>query len=126
MFLRNKFIYKFLPSVLYSLYLPLASYAAGIVPDCAGGVCKFSDFQQLGTNLLAFLISVVLPLAVIGISIIGVKLVMSADNAKGRTEAKQGLWNVLYGLIFAVGAIIIIQLIFSTLGAGSDIPDING
>ncbi|MBI5139962.1 MAG: hypothetical protein HZA94_00730 [Candidatus Vogelbacteria bacterium] len=111
---------------MFYAYLPVTAYADGIVPSCPLGVCKFADFQQLGTNLLAFLISILLPLAIIGISIVGVKLVMSADNAKGTTEAKASLLNVLLGIAVAVGAIIIVQLIFSTLGAGSSIPDING
>ena len=120
-----KFINKLSLAFWVYLYFPMVSYAA-IVPDCPLGVCKFSDFQQLGTNILAFLISILLPLAVVGISIVGVKLVMSADNAKGQTEARTALQNVLIGIVVAVGAIIIVQLIFSTLGAGTDIPNING
>ena len=122
--LNKRFISKLMAGILTSLYLPMVSFAA-IVPDCANGVCKFTDFQKLGENLLAFLISILLPVAILGVSIVGVKLVMSADNAKGRTDAKTSMQNVLIGIAVGVGAIIIVQLIFKTLSAGSDIPSIN-
>ena len=124
--INNRFISKLTAVALSSLYLPIVSLAAGgIVPDCENGVCKFSDFQQLGQNILGLLIKILLPLAILGVSIVGVNLVMSADNAKGRTDAKNSLQNVLIGIAVGVGAIIIVQLIFKTLGAGSDIPSIN-
>ena len=126
MSINNKFISKISAFALATMYIPLVTFAAdGIVPDCQpDGVCKFTDFQALGDNILAFFISIVIPIAVIGISIVGVKMVMSADNAKGATEAKTALWNVVWGIAVAIGAVIIIKLVFSTLGGG-DIPSIN-
>ena len=109
-------------AVLY-LALPLAAHATGIPffgpiipPDarlCAAGL---GQLAQVVNNTIAFIITLlVLLVAPFVIVWAGFLLVVSVDNPGNRAKARGLLINLAIGLVFALGAWLIVDTLLTTL-----------
>lgn len=89
------------------------SYKA-IVPDC-GYNCGFSDFIQLGENVLNFIVIASIPVAVIGFIWAGYLILTSGGSSSKVEEGKEVIKKMVWGLLFILGAWLIVHTINSAL-----------
>jgi amino acid transporter len=112
--------------VLAILIVPMLTFAkdvpndSGIIPcgtDATGNKqCKFNDLIELVYNLINFVIKyLALPIAGIMFAYAGILLV-TAPGDESKTKAKNIFMNVVWGLILAVGAWIIVTTFLSIAG----------
>ncbi len=85
-----------------------------ILPDC-GVDCGFPQFVELAGNVIKFLILLSIPVATISFAWAG-WLMLTAGGNSGQVEKAKGIFtDVLIGLLFALTAWLIVQLIMSAL-----------
>lgn len=98
----------------------------GIVP-CQGTAedpCTFSDFIELIQNFINWLIFIAVPLSAVIFTFAGLKYITAAGDP-GKIKSAHGIFkNVAIGLLFVLGAWLIVYTITSTLldpdrGAGA-------
>ena len=100
--------------VLY--FLPIIVVADGLVP-CNGVDCKYDHLIELVNKIITFLLTgVAIPLAAVMFAYAGF-LMFTSGGVEGKlTQAKQLMWGVLWGMIIAFGAWVIIQTVLTALG----------
>lgn len=95
--------------------------ASGKVTQTGGDIlnpCGFDHVLQLINNVINFLLFVlVIPIAAIMFCYAGFTMLFSGGEASARTKAKGIFWNVVIGLIIAVGAWVIIHTLLDIVGA---------
>ncbi len=90
----------------------------GIVYVCtsgAAGECGFGDLMAAVNKVINFGILLALSFSVVVLAIAGGKIMISADNANKRTEAKEMFYKVAWGIFFMLGAFLIVKLIATAL-----------
>ncbi len=107
-------------SIFLMLIAPAVSLAAGLVP-CGGAgenPCNFNQLMAMINRVIKFILyDMVIPIAAIMFAYAGFLMVTAGEETSGaRTKAKNIFTNTVLGLIFAVGAFIIIRTILSILG----------
>jgi hypothetical protein len=107
--------------VFLILIVPVISlaYTSGdpLVPCTDSGSCDFDAFMTLINNVISFILyDMVIPIAAIMFAYAGFLLVTSAGSSGAKTKMKSVFTNTVLGLIFAVGAFLIIRTILSILG----------
>lgn len=107
---------RFLVSLCIILAVPIIAGAAPLVPECPEGGCGFPELIQLANNLIQFLvIQITVPVAAIVFAIAGFKYVTAAGNESQIREATGMFSKVVIGLIIALSAFLIVELITSNL-----------
>lgn len=100
--------------------LPYITHASGLLVPCGGPgepQCEFLHLIVLANNIIAFLIKyLALPIAIVMFTYAGWLLMTSADSPGQRATAKKIILNVIFGLVIAVAAWVIIKTILTTLG----------
>jgi len=98
---------------------PTTSTAApngGLVPACSPN-CGFNDFMTLINTVVHFILfAMAVPISAIMFAYAGFLLVTSAGSTEQRGKAKRIFTNVAIGLILAVAAWLIIELILKIVG----------
>ena len=77
---------------------------------------SFDGVKQLITNVTNLVFTAVGIVAVVFIIIGGIQLATSAGNASGQEKAKKTITNAILGLVLAICAAAIGNLVLSTLG----------
>lgn len=94
-------------------------FAAGLVP-CGGTgepECDFYQFMDLINKVISFLIfDISMPVAAVLFTYAGFLLMSSGDNPGKRKNAKNIFIGVGIGLVIAMVAWLLVQVILSTLG----------
>ena len=106
-------------TLVLALFLPVYASAAPLVP-CNGTTepCTFVKIIELVKNIIKFLVfSLAVPLAAISFAIAGVMILTAGGNTGQVEKAKEIFWNVLWGLIVALSAWLIVNAILLGLGA---------
>lgn len=102
------------------LALPLVSSAedwAGLVKCKDSKTCNWTTLLDTVFEVTKFVLySLVLPIAAIMFAYAGFLLVTSGGNTSAKETAKSIFYNTVLGLLFALGAWLIVGLILSTLG----------
>ncbi len=114
--------------IFLMLAIPLFSFAAenpdsGLIPcgrsDTNGNItnpCDFAGFMELINNVIQFLLfKMAVPIAAIMFAYAGVLLV-TAGGGEAKTKAKHIFGNVVFGLVIAIAAWLIVRTILSILG----------
>lgn len=108
-------------SSLIFLISPSLVLAEGIVPDCGGNPCTYTDFigpDGLVDNFINFIVfDLATPVAVVAILFAGLMYVFGATDPGKRSTAKKILWSAVIGLAIALSAYLIVQLLITGLGA---------
>lgn len=82
---------------------------------CDGPDCTFDSLIKLGINIMNFIIVISIPLAAIAFVVAGFKLITSAGNESGLTDAKKIFTNTAIGLVIVLAAWLIIKTILLAL-----------
>ena len=99
------------------VFLPTYALADSLVP-CSGADCDFDSLIELIKNIINFLLfSFAVPLAAISFAIAGVMILIAGGNTGQVEKAKEIFWNVLWGLIVALSAWLVVNAILIGLGA---------
>ena len=81
--------------------------------------CDFEDFLQLLRNVIRFIaMYLTAPAIVIAITYVGFLLMVSGADTGKRKEAKDVFLKVILGLVAIIGAWLIIETIYTSLGYG--------
>ncbi len=111
--------------VFLLLMVPFIGYAQeeGLVP-CDGPDCGFYDFIQLAKNIINFLMfTVAVPVATLLFMWAGFKYLTAGDDM-GQVKKAHGIFvNVFTGLLIALGAWLVVNLLTTTL-LGKDVTEI--
>ena len=104
------------------LFLPVFSFAAGLVPPCAEDLVTkeciwgWDQLMILIANVIDFLIFYLsLPIAAIVFAYSGWLFMTSGDNPGKRDQAKSIFWKVGLGLVIAMAAWLIVNTILTSL-----------
>jgi len=90
--------------------VPMITMAA-IVPSCGPNGCQVCDLVQLAQNVINYFVYLAVALATIMFSFAGIKYATSATNPGQIEEAHKIFWNVLLGMVFVLGAWLIVDTI---------------
>ncbi|OGG71485.1 hypothetical protein A3A35_00980 [Candidatus Kaiserbacteria bacterium RIFCSPLOWO2_01_FULL_51_21] len=103
------------------LILPIVALGAvldpaGIVP-CGNNntICHICDITKLAQNIINFAVYFVTAMAIILFMYAGFKYATAAANPSQIEEAHKMFWNVLIGMIFVLGAWLIVDTIMKAL-----------
>lgn len=94
--------------VLFSL--PALTFADSLVP-CSGPDCQACHLVQLGNNLLVWFIGFVSSIIFLVFVIGGLKMVMSAGNEGGVSEAKGMMTSAVIGFVILLAAWLIVDTV---------------
>ncbi len=100
----------FLLFLLISPILVSAQATGGLVP-CSGPDCLACHVVSLGQNLLTWFITVMVSVIALVFAWGGLKMVMSAGNTEGITQAKGMMTNAIVGLVIMLSAWLIVDTI---------------
>lgn len=113
---------------------PLAVSAQNQAPsdgvvNCSGITdCTWDKLVGAGGlihNIIYFLLfGLAMPVAVIALVVAGVMLVTKPAVPESRTRAKKIIWSVIFGLILALAAYLIIQTIITGLGGSEPLQGV--
>lgn len=107
--------------ILLAIFVPSFAFAASLVP-CNGTTtpCNFAAVITLIKNVVNFLLfGLAVPLAAISFAIAGVMILTAGGNTGQVEKAKEIFWNVLWGLIIALSAWLIVKAILVGLGVST-------
>lgn len=97
---------------------PVSALAAGLVPcDGVTVACGFSQLVDLVQNVLKYILYMVAPLSAIMFAYAGFLYMFSQGGEANKTKAKNIFLYVGIGLVFVLGAWLIVKLILVGLGA---------
>ena len=100
----------FMPTAVSAVWVPTQP----IVPDCSPD-CGFADLVILGGNIISFLAWIAVPLSAIAFAWAGF-LYMTAGGSQDRIKQAHGIFSkVAIGLILALGAYLIVNLVVLAL-----------
>jgi len=106
------------PMYVFAAIVPCSGSRALGEPAQPGGGCDFTDVIALIKNIVKFLVfSLAVPLAAISFAIAGVMILTAGGNTGQVEKAKEIFWNVLWGLIVALSAWLVVNAILLGLGA---------
>ncbi|MBI3631953.1 MAG: hypothetical protein HY225_00695 [Candidatus Vogelbacteria bacterium] len=104
--------------------LPLFTFAS-LVPNCTlpgdptdlttGGPCRFQDLITLYQNVMGFLLSILIPIAILAIAFIGIQYLTALGNPSKLEKVHETAKDVLWGILIALAAYAIINTIFKVL-----------
>lgn len=112
--------FAFLFSVSFAL-LPLVVVAAGLVP-CGGAdqpLCTWCHLMQLITNVISFLIYIVIPLATVMIVVGGIFIMTAGGSTERVSKGREIVTAAITGLIIALLSWLIIDTIIKIIAGGS-------
>jgi hypothetical protein len=118
-------IFSLMLFALFFVSLPRSVHADGLVP-CGGysaetGLaekpCDFSFFMQMLNDVISFLLfTLAMPLAALMFAYAGFLYLTSGVKPEQREQAKKILTNVIWGLVIALAAWLIVHTILTSLG----------
>lgn len=92
---------------------------AGIVPSCpivnGSPQCGWTEFNQLIENVMSFLLTVSIPLAIVVIIYGGFLFMTSGGSEQRITKGKQAMLSAIIGLAIVFGSYIIITTVIRAL-----------
>lgn len=97
------------------LFLPVFVSAQGIVPQCDGNDCQAFHLVQLAQNIINWLITISVFVAVGLIAYAGFQLVISGGNQSARTQAHSMVWSVVIGFIIMLSAWLVVDIFLRVL-----------
>ncbi len=110
-----------------TIVLPVGLLAAGLVPDCGGGPCKFSDLfglnggANLASSVVTFMIKdIAIPVVILMFVWAGLVLVTGGSKEASHKKAKDIFWAAIVGLVITLAAYLIVKLVVSALVEGGD------
>ena len=77
----------------------------------AGVISDAPTFQQIGSNILYFLLSIVGIIVIIALLISGATYFFSAGNEMRMETAKKSVKYAILGIVIAMGGMIIVKLV---------------
>lgn len=92
--------------------------AAGLVP-CGGSgepACGWPEFNKLIENVMNFMLTIAIPLAIVVIIYGGFLLMTSGGSEKRIADGRQAILAAIIGLAIVFGSFIIIKLIGMAIG----------
>ena len=93
--------------------IPCGHAVAGVVNN----PCSFNDALTLINAVIRFILfSMVIPIAAVMFFYAGFLMVTSGGSSESKTKAKNIFTNTVFGVVFAVGAWLIIRTLLSVLG----------
>jgi hypothetical protein len=103
---------------LFLSLAPVSALAAGFVPCTDGKDCNFDALMTLIDNVTRFIFfDMAIPIAAIMFAYAGFLLITAgAESAGAKTKAKSIFTSTVLGLVIAMAAWIIVELILTTLG----------
>ena len=117
--MKKYFIFIF---VLLMVLLPVLSFAqpsegTGLVTCTAAKDCDWNALLAMINKVINFaLFALALPIAAIMFAWAGVLMVTSAGSTEARSKAKGIFGNVVWGLVLAVAAWLIVSTLLTILG----------
>jgi len=123
---KHKNIFSFVFLLIF-IFVPVFVFGqepdTGLIP-CDGLDCQFTDFIQLIYNVMRFLIGLGLTFSVIVFAYAGF-IYMTAGGDESKIKKAHGMFlSVVIGLVLALGAFLIVEVIANTLGLDSQVWDI--
>ena len=122
--MKNNFL-SFFTVLLFTLILniPLVAFAWSpgqpIVPPCKND-CKWNDLIQLVDNVISFALYIATILAILSFMWAGF-LMMTAQGKASQVDKARGIFfNVVFGLVFAYGAWVLVYFILQALRVQGD------
>ena len=106
------FLVLFLIPVLASAQAPFVRCGNPGQPQCT--ICNFFETLIYIYNFLV--LSIATPLAIVGVTIGGVFILISAGNPTLMGKGKQILWSAIIGLFLVFASWVIINTILSVIG----------
>lgn len=88
---------------------------AGIVPPCPPSGCGWAEFNQLIENVMSFLLTISIPLAIVVIIYGGFLFMTSGGSEKRIGQGKQAILSAIVGLAIVFGSYIIITTVIRAL-----------
>ena len=105
--------------VVVLLSLPALTFAASIGIPCDGPDCQACHLVQLGDNLLRWFIGIIAFVIFFVFVIGGLKMVMSAGNEGGVSEAKGMMTNAVIGFVILLASWLIVDTVLKTFVDGA-------
>jgi hypothetical protein len=106
------FFLSFLPALALANHIPLSS---GLVPCNGIGDCDFNHLIELFRRVISFLIMIAIALSSIAFAYAGFLYLTSAGN-EGKVSQAHGIFgDVLWGIIIALAAWLIVNAIAASL-----------
>lgn len=120
--------------LFFSVFSPVLTKSAGLVPDCGklseklseDGIkmvdviedpCDFDDLMALINNVIRFLLFfLATPIAAIAFAYAGFLYLFDGGNTQQVSKAKKIMRNVLIGYVVALAAFLIVRTIMVSLG----------
>ncbi len=99
---------------MFFAFLPMIAAAQGLVP-CDGIHCQACDLISLAQNVINFLLSLSIPLAIGLFAYAGVLYFTSATNPSNINKARGIFKNALIGMLIALGAYLIVNTILHAI-----------
>jgi hypothetical protein len=93
----------------------------GVIPNCQGNTCTWNDIIKTIDYLVDLAMGIALVFSSAVIAFAGFKYMSSGDNPGKRKEANTMLQKVVIGIVLVMGAWVIVNLIFTALGADQSI-----
>ncbi|MBU1246475.1 pilin [Patescibacteria group bacterium] len=123
-FLKIKKCPQYILTVIVLYFLPIIAGADGLVP-CGGELpelpCTYNDLLILVNNVINYLLlNISIPLAAVMFAYAGFLMLTAGGVEEQITKAKQLMWGVLWGLLIAFGAWVIVNTILDALGLQDD------
>lgn len=97
------------------LFLPVFSSAQGLVPQCSGNDCQVFHLVQLVQNLINWLITIAVFVAVGLLAYAGFELVTSGGNESARSKAHSLVEAIIAGFIIMLSAWLVVDVFLRVL-----------
>ncbi len=109
--------------LLFALFFvtPSATYAQIVPCGTINDMCQTCDFIELGSRVLAWIVTVMTSICAIVIVIAGFKMVTAGGNAGKISDAKSMITNTIVGFIILLAAWLIVDTVMKTF-VGDEIP----
>jgi hypothetical protein len=129
--LNSFFIASILLPMAFFVTMPSVAFAQNgqafvLRPDCNEELdsngnfenpCGFDDFVLLIRNIIRFIVLYLsAPIMALGLAYSGFLIMTSGASSSGRQKAKDMMWKILQGFLWAIAAWLIVETIFSALG----------
>lgn len=110
---------KKITPILFAFSAPVATFAAGLVP-CGGPsdshMCNFNDIVTLFNIVINFfVIKMLMPIAIVLFVWVGITY-MTSGSAAGTKMAKERFMALAKGVLFILGAWLIVKVVMVGLG----------
>jgi hypothetical protein len=117
-FIKNFFVFSLLLLIISVPVLATAEIIPSNCGDVANGQpeCGYNDLLKLINNVIDWIMMVAVPVAAGIFAWVGFKY-MTTGVSDQKSEAKKMLWKVFIGLVFILGAWLIVDTILKALTA---------